>query len=236
MLEAPEAVAFGRRVTLHLNVSAPGIPRRREATTAEPTRRARPRRSDQWLSNEQLLVLAVGAALVTGVLLFPVEPTEYPAPAPPDAVPASAPPDAVAAAAPPEAVAPSAPPDAVVPSAPAARDAAPPAPVSAPVAPVVEERAVAVSEPEAVEPPSPHRFSPPARPGPAFQVGAFRKLENATRLAERLERDFDGVYIHQLGAGPTSLYRVRVSIPGLLAESALARELRARDYAIVRIE
>lgn len=221
-LQAPEAARFVEAIVLHLNVSAPAPVTLAQPARSEALRRTRRREAGPFL-NEKLLVLAVGAVLVTGVLLFPIEPTVYPPPAR-DAAPAT-PKQAVAAA--PEAA----------PSLQAAATGRP----SEDATPAAAEEAGG-PPPDAVEagaaaPQDARRFRPPARPGPALQVGAFRDPENAMHVAERLVADFPGVYIDQLGEGDASLHRVRVPIPdGVLGERTLAQALSERGYAPVHVE
>jgi hypothetical protein len=236
-LRAPEATRFVQALALHLNVSAPAPVTLARPARSDAPRRTRRREASPFL-NEKLLVLAVGAVLVTGVLLFPIEPTVYPPPArdaapliPTEAVPAAPSPLPVQATAP-EAVA-----------------AEPQAPATG--APSEEATPAATDEegetkPNAVAPPDEavaaaaddaRRFRPPARPGPALQVGAFRDPENAVDVAERLVGDFPDVYIDQLGEGDASLHRVRVPIPdGAFGERTLAQVLSERGYAPVRVE
>jgi cell division septation protein DedD len=217
LLGSPAARPFADALALHLNVAPPEpVTLGPAAATADKarTRRRRAKREPPWLLNEKLLVLAVGAVLVTGVLLFPIQPTVYP----PRAADRSA----------------TAQPAAGAEHAPA--PAPPEAPPAAPAPPATEP--AAATAPTAPAPPATTaRFRPPATPGPALQVGAFRDRENAVQLAERLAREFDGVYIDQLGEGDASLHRVRVPIPHtVLGETTLAHALKSEGFEAVRVE
>ena len=209
-LEDPAAKPFVDSVALHLNVQ-PADPRPESRESTAPAQRVAP--TPRRFMNEKLLVLAVGVVLVTGVLLFPIEPTTYPERPAPAPLPVESPAEVV--------------------------DSKEQSAVEVATMPALADP-IAVNESRAPEPPAPapdRRFRPPVPEGPAFQVGAFRTRSNALRLAERLTDAFAGVYIDRLGEGDASLHRVRVPIPdGPLADRRLKSALVDRGFAPVRVD
>lgn len=220
LLASSEAAAFMEDVALHLDVASATVASV-QAPASPAAARVRSGGASRRFVNEKLLVLAVGVVLVTGVLLFPIEPTRYPSR-----------PEAARDETPQAVLAPPAGATTAV-DEPPADGAMPATEAPRPEAPGVEAAVPA----ETSSPDEARRFRPPVPAGPALQVGAFRDRENAVRLAARLADEIDGVYVDELGGGDAILYRVRVEIPAVaLAARRLEGRLADLGFSAVRVE
>jgi hypothetical protein len=216
-LNRPEARPFTTGVAVLGDVPAPDpIP---VAADLGTTRWYRPPRRPRWLSREQGLTLAAGAALLAFALWVPMDFGGSPAPVAPIAAREPPPPVALPAS---EPSGPSADPETPLPG-PAERDV---------VATGAAE--ISVAERPAEEPPAAERPAP--RPAWRLQVGAFRDRANAIELASKVSEHFDGVHVTADAHGGAPLYRVRVDGLGSEADlRATVTALRAAGHESFRV-
>jgi rare lipoprotein A len=84
------------------------------------------------------------------------------------------------------------------------------------------------------------KAAPPLPNAFTVQVGAFRQKENATRLRQRLERNYGPVFVFEYDSPSGLFYRVRVGrVPSEKAAERLAARLQEKEQLttfIVRLD